>query len=129
MAKQQSYRPSARKERPVASIRFEPGHEFCGAEIEAALTAPLGFLLDIQGIGDASPSEQRQLIKLWGDSVLIGWNIEDSQGMAMPANGDGLLQQETSFVTAILTAWAETVTSPPAPLVQPSRSGTMLAAR
>lgn len=63
--------------------------------------------------------------EMWGifASALVSWNVEDEEGNAVPANLEGLYQQDTEFVKRVIKAWTEAQVDIPGPLGQPSSAG------
>lgn len=39
--------------------------------------------------------------------VLVEWNLEEPEGVPVPATYDGLLTQEPAFVNSVVTAWMD----------------------
>lgn len=54
---------------------------------------------------------------------LVSWNLEDDDGLPVPATVEGLQAQDLPFVMEILEGWLDTVADVDAPLGQPSSSG------
>lgn len=55
--------------------------------------------------------------------LLESWNVADEEGSDVPANLDGLLDQEMPFIVAILTGYTTAMTQAPPPLPAASTSG------
>ena len=129
MAKGKGYQPSKRESRRTAQITFEPGHQFYGAELELALSAPVGLSLELAELAETKQIDlstlraQDVLLRRFGDRCLLSWNVLDDDGDPVPANGAGLVEQEPEFVNAILTAWVAEAMNPSAPLVAASPDG------
>jgi hypothetical protein len=117
------YRPHERKARRTADVSFAEGHEFHGFEGVVALTASLDFLLSVSGLGEYTADRQRELVRQFGDTILISWNVEDRHGQPVPADGEGYLAQENDLCMSVMGAWREAMTTPSAPLGQESING------
>jgi hypothetical protein len=72
-----------------------------------------------------TPEDLTEIDHLFGAfaQVLESWNLEEPEGVPVPATLDGLKSQELPFVTQIILAWMETVAGVAPPLVQPSDGG------
>lgn len=112
-----SYTPPRR----TAFVTFEEGHTYHGAEITLSLDVAAAVLFEMQSFGDLDGSERADMIRRFGDEVLIKWNLE------APANGDGLLAQPMAFVNVVFEQWIE-AQGLDAPLAEPS-TGTTQSAR
>lgn len=55
--------------------------------------------------------------------VLVSWNLEEPEGVAVPATLNGLLSQDLPFVQAIVLAWMDAIAGVAAPLPTPSAGG------
>lgn len=54
---------------------------------------------------------------------MVSWNLEDEDGVAIPATVASLLDQEPEFVMSIIKAWTRAMTQVAAPLAPPSQDG------
>ena len=124
MSKRKGYRLFERPRKTTADVAFDEDHEFYGAEATVALDGPMDFYFTLAGdeFFKADPIRKRELIKQFGDTVLVEWNLEDRDGNPVPATGAGLLTQPISFGTDLIIAWIQ-AGSPPAPLSEPSSDG------
>jgi hypothetical protein len=98
-----------------------PEGDFKGAEIVASRDIPLSLYLTIED----SAGTSRGVIKAVTDfasSVLVSWNLSRN-GEAIPATAEEMLRLPPDLVTAIMTAWVESLKGTPPPLVEPSEDG------
>ena len=123
MAKSKGYRPHERATRRTAEVKFDEGHEFYGFEAVLALSASLDFMLSVASLDEYPVARQRELVRQFGDAILVSWNVEDRQGQPVPADGEGYLAQENDLCMAVMSAWTEAMTTPSAPLGQGSSNG------
>lgn len=72
-----------------------------------------------QGDDDTTLDEMFALLQ----EGLISWNLEDENGVPVPADMSGIDQQELPFVLKILSAWLENMTGPDEELGKGSPSG------
>jgi len=94
-------------DRRDAMLSFPAESEFFGAEIRAKLDVDVRTFLELQTIGDSSsPSELKDAFTTFGDRIVKEWNLEDEDGKAVPASGEGFLSCPPSFCIAVITAWA-----------------------
>jgi len=106
-----------------AKIIFEEGTTFAGAEVKCRLDVEIGMVTDIQDLIESS--KHAHAYEVFGDGVLIDWNLEDQKGNALPANGKGMKKVTAGFAEALMTEWMEAVTQVGSPLEQPSKNGSM----
>ena len=130
MAKSKRFQPSKRESIRTALITFAEGEEFHGLELTVRLNADMALFLEIVGLTEMGPAVGPEAIKQFasaltdfGDRCLVDWNVDDDDGNPVPANGAGFLKQDLDFVMAIIGAWVAEVSTPSAPLVQPSPGG------
>ena len=104
-----------------AKIIFEEGTTFAGAVVKCRLDVEIGMVTDIQDLIEAN--KHAHAYEVFGDGVLIEWNLEDQKGNAIPANGKGIKRTTAGFAEALMSHWMEAVTQVDTPLEQPSRNG------
>ena len=104
-----------------AKIIFEEGTTFAGAIIKCRLDVEIGMVTDIQDLIEAN--KHAHAYEVFGDGILIEWNIEDQKGQALPANGKGMKKVTAGFAEALMGEWMEAVTQVGNPLEQPSKNG------
>jgi hypothetical protein len=107
--------------RHVYLLQFE-GEEFEGLEVRMR-AAKLGMMFDartLAAIDMTNPSvadvdatlEQMEILA----DHIVSWNIEDEDGNPVPANLDGLKQQEVPLVGQIFAAWQQAMGDVTGPL-------------
>lgn len=75
-----------------------------------------GQLLDIDTARDDGGEEAiSSMLQLMADR-LVSWNVEDDEGQPVPADMDGIRQQELAFNMAVISAWQDAVGGVPGPL-------------
>ena len=127
----------------TALIQFE-GTEYDGLEVKCRMSVSMDQYLEFlglqQGVMAAKEAEGQpdtnaafqaiqlaeKAFHLFGDRVLIEWNLEDDQG-EVPSTGAGMMRVDAQFAMVVLNAWLEAVGKAPAPLSSPSRNGSMSA--
>lgn len=98
----------------VVSARSAPVRQFIG----------LARLAEMQD-GSAKPEDMEkvdELLRGFAD-CLIDWNLQDEDGMPVPATLDGIYSQDVDFVLQIVFAWIEAIAGVSVPLGQPSSDG------
>lgn len=113
------------------------GTDLEGLEITARRTSVDG-LLELAGISERvdelkqldenadvaeAVEKARQLFAPLA-KVIVSWNVVDDDDEPVPANLDGLLSQETDFISSLLDAYVTSMASAPPPLPAGSPSGT-----
>ena len=106
-----------------AKIIFEEGTTFAGAIVKCRLDVEIGMVTDIQDLIEAN--KHAHAYEVFGDGILIDWNIEDQKGNALPANGKGMKKVTAGFAEALMSQWMEAVTQVDTPLGQQSKNGSM----
>jgi hypothetical protein len=76
----------------------------------------------------AQGEDQEVMARLFGQNVLMDWNLEDDDGQPIPADGDGMLAIPLELTNLIVQHWVEAVSGVPAPLEAPSGDFSTLAA-
>lgn len=78
--------------------------------------------------GDAlTPDDLEQIYRFFGDSLLLEWNVEDEDGVPLPATGDSMIVIPGELAAAMVSARLDAVGRVPVPLAQPSADGLLLA--
>ena len=103
----------------TATIIWDEGHDYHGAEAQVRLDVPMALTFQMQRYND-DDANREELLRRFGDAILISWNIEDDDGAALPATGEGMLQAPPAFVLDVLNHWIEATQAVPAPLVEES---------
>ena len=106
-----------------AKIIFEEGTAFAGAIVKCRLDVEIGMVTDIQDLIEAN--KHAHAYEVFGDGILIDWNIEDQKGNALPANGKGMKKVTAGFAEALMNQWMEAVTQVDTPLGRQSKNGSM----
>ena len=103
--------------RRTARVTFEEGHDYHGAEVVFLLDAPTAFLFEFQR---AQKADTETAIRMFADSIIDSWNLEDDAGNALSADYEGAQTLPTVFLSALMERWVAEATAAPAPLGQPS---------
>ena len=111
---------------PVRDARFtfEEGNIFAGAEVKVRLDVEIGMVTDIQD--RIAENRHAHAYEVFGDGVLLAWNLEDQNGNLLPANGKGMKKVTPQFAEALMSEWMEALTQIENPLGQPSKNGSTL---
>ena len=100
-------------QRRRAILKFaDPEYE--GMHIEARLDIDLRTFLDLQSLAatiEDKPENLRAAFSMFGDEVLLSWNLQDEEGIVLSPDSAGFLTLPPALGTAILGAWSETVTT------------------
>jgi len=107
------------------SITWAPGTELAGLRAVLSLDAPADLLIRMEGFEQAPTAEKRDLMREFGDAVLVEWDMH-VKGQPIPATGDGMLRLPMRVVAAVMKQWTDAVAGE-GPLGQPSSDTTGLA--
>jgi len=109
----------------TARITFE-GTDYDGAEIQLRLSVTFAQFIALREA--AQGEDQAGMARLFGQNVLMEWNLDDADGNPIPADGDGMLAIPLELTNLIVQHWVEEVAGVPAPLVETSGDLSTLAA-
>jgi len=102
----------------TARITFE-GTDYDGAEIRVLLSVTFGKFIALRE--SAQGEDQETMARLFGEDVLMDWNLEDDDGTPIPADGDGMLAIPMELTNLVVQHWVEAVAGVASPL--PPASG------
>lgn len=81
--------------------------------VDVVQDVPLASFFDIQVLmASEEPAKVRDAMRLFGDEILAGWDIQDDNG-DLPADAGGFMTLPMSLAMAIVTTWTETVGQSP----------------
>lgn len=109
-------------------LDFSDIPELDGLEVRARAAA-LGTFLDMTALAAIGSNPSADDVSSVGDlltgfaGVLKSWNLEDDDGVAIPATLDGLRALEFPFVFQIIRAWIQATAGVAAPLAPTSNGG------
>ena len=109
----------------TAKINFQ-GTDYDGAEIQLRLSVSFAQFIALRE--SAQGEDQEGMARLFGETVLMDWNLEDADGEPIPSDGDGMLAIPLELTNLIVQHWVEAVSGVPAPLEPPSGDLSTLAA-
>lgn len=101
----------------TARMTFE-GTDYDGAEIQVRLSVTFSQFLSLRQT--AENDDQENMARLFGDLVLMTWNLEDVDGNPLPATGEGMMDIPLPLTNLVLQHWVEEVTRVSGPLAEPS---------
>ena len=106
------------KPKGTAVLKFLDG-DYEGAVVECSLSASINTYLELTK-GVATKEELRDLFQMFGDEILISWNVVDRSGGPRPPTGEGMNLVDLNFAQSVISAWAEAIAGVSAPLDAPS---------
>jgi len=109
----------------TARITFE-GTDYDGAEIRVRLSVSFAQFIALRE--SAQGEDQERMARLFGETVLMDWNLEDPDGEPLLADGDGMLMIPLDLANLVVQHWVEEVAGVPAPLSETSGDIDTLAA-
>jgi hypothetical protein len=122
---QPAVRKGFRLPEKTARITFE-GTDYDGAVIQLRLSVTFAQFIELRE--SAQGEDQEGMARLFGQNVLMEWNLDDDDGEPIPADGEGMLAIPLELNNLIVQHWVEAVTGVPAPLVETSGDISTLAA-
>jgi hypothetical protein len=122
---QPAVRKGFRLPEKTARITFE-GTDYDGAVIQLRLSVTFAQFIELRE--SAQGEDQEGMARLFGQNVLMEWNLDDDDGEPIPADGEGMLAIPLELTNLIVQHWVEAVTGVPAPLVETSGDISTLAA-
>ena len=109
----------------TARITFE-GTDYDGAEIRVRLSVSFAQFIALRE--SAQGEDQEGMARLFGETVLMDWNLEDAEGEPLLADGDGMMMIPLELASLVVQHWVEEVAGVPAPLSETSGDIDTLAA-
>jgi hypothetical protein len=109
----------------TARITFE-GTDYDGAEIRVRLSVSFAQFIALRE--SAQGEDQEGMARLFGETVLMDWNLEDAEGEPLLADGDGMMMIPLDLANLVVQHWVEEVAGVPAPLSETSGDIDTLAA-
>ncbi len=109
----------------TARITFE-GTDYDGAEIRVRLSVSFAQFIALRE--SAQGEDQEGMARLFGETVLMDWNLEDAEGEPLRADGDGMMMIPLDLANLVVQHWVEEVAGVPAPLLETSGDINTLAA-
>ena len=109
----------------TARVTFE-GTDYDGAEIKLKLSVSFAQFIALRE--SAQGEDQEGMARLFGETVLMEWNLEDGDGQPLPADGDGMMAIPLDLTNLVVQHWVEAVAAVPAPLSETSGDLSTLAA-
>ena len=95
--------------------------EYEGGEIVVAVDAPISFVFRMGDISGGMPlSDQLDLVREFGDTVIQSWNLEDADGVEIPADAEGAISLPFPVALAIIETWSKYVMGTDRNLAEPS---------
>ena len=76
-------------------------------EVVVDTQLPLSVFFDLQlQMGSEDPKQMRDACVLFGEKVLMSWDVQDDTGNPIEASGKGFMSLPMTLAMEILTAWA-----------------------
>ena len=100
--------------------------DYDGAEIQLRLSVSFAQFIALREA--AQGEDQEGMARLFGENVLMEWNLEDADGNPIPANSDGMMAIPLQLTNLVVQHWVEAVAGVPAPLSETSGDLSTLAA-
>jgi len=110
----------------TAVLEFK-GTDYDGAKVRTRLdgiSLEEIFYFQRMAGADAKPEQLEEAMRIFGDRVILEWNLEDDDGQPIPYDGaSSFLKQPAAFAMTIMSAWTEAAMGGARPLPQPSANG------
>jgi len=109
----------------TALIKFE-GTDYDGAEIKVRLSVSFARFIELRE--SAQSEDQEGMARLFGEHILMEWNLEDANGEPITADADGMFVIPMELTNLVMQHWVEAVIAVPGPLSETSGDISTLAA-
>ena len=110
----------------TAHLTFE-GTQWEGAEVVVRLGMTINMYLEITRL--VSNNNPIELTQVFGNAMLVAWNLVDEDGTPIPATGDGMNGlPDIALALRIVHLWLEAVAGVSAPLEPQLNGGNTLVA-
>jgi len=96
--------------------------DYEGAEARCRLDVGMGTYFAIADIDTGDNAQIVAACRLFGDEILIEWNLKEDGGEDVPATAGGFMSMPPALCLAMVKAWSEAMTGIPAPLGEGSPS-------
>jgi hypothetical protein len=112
----------------IATLVFEDG-PLLGLELEVRLGVPFDFYFDLTELADRSTTEDgvaalRSLLHRFADVALVGWNLADRDGKAVPCTPEAFTAHvDPVSGGAMLQRYMSAIGGVPDPLAKQSANG------
>lgn len=104
-------------------LTFAEDSPYHGAEVRCRASLPLRDALAVDRMKGGSEEEIQEAYRIFGEHVVLGWNLVDDDGEPLPYTVGAWLDQPYMFLIAVLSAWKAEMQGVPAPLPSPSPNG------
>jgi hypothetical protein len=112
-----------RLQRRLARLTFIGNAKLEGAEVMVRINVSVADVLALQEMSmSQEPQDQIATLKLFGEKMLVSWNLEDENG-PIPLDMTRIPAEEAAL---IISGWVEALGKVPGPLVPKSPDGDML---
>jgi hypothetical protein len=89
--------------------KLELTGDYEGGEVVVVSSAPMSFLFQLVNMDGVGVKEQEELVRRFGNEIVVSWNFVDENDEDVPANGDGAVGLTSDLFSAIVSAWTESV--------------------
>jgi len=121
------YKSRFKLEAKTAHITLDASTGYPGLEMEARLEISIDEFLHFRtGIGadvDVDSDLLVALVLMFGDKMLMGWNLDDEHGKPVPSSGTELSKLPMALSMQIIKSWLDAIADVPAPLDNGSNYG------
>lgn len=109
----------------TANLVFEE-EEYRGLEVETKLDISVDLFMEMWKL--ANGDNPLDLYRIFGEKIIVKWNLEEEDGTPIEATVDGVLAQSPAFLNVIVGAWFKAIAQVPTPLSEISADGSTLPA-
>ena len=99
---------------PMRTGRLVFGGDWQGAEVVVRLDVPVRVFMDIQDL--VASDQPLKAFDIFGEKIIVGWNIQDEDGMPIEPTGKGMGKVPIRFANLVVEQWVEVATQPSLPL-------------
>lgn len=105
------------------TVIIEMDGDYDGARVQCSSDVSIRTLLRMKRLTDHSDEEAFDLLREFGDTYLLDWNLDGADDKPLPTTGEGFLSLPLPLMFEIIARWAAALTVPSVPLVETSPGG------
>ncbi len=106
---------------PDRTITLHFSGDFDGLEVMCTRNVPLGVFMQLEAA--IQDDKMDEALQLFGDRILVAWNMEGDNGEPVAVGGSALIALPVDLAAKIIMEWQKEIRAVPAPLEQPSMNG------
>lgn len=106
----------------IYKLKFGEDTDYAGLEVHVRGMTTGQVIAAKTGKDEDGKGPLESMLDLLADRI-VSWNLEDENGVPVPATRDAFLNEDEDMIAAIINHWMEAAAGVPDPLPQSSPSG------